>query len=72
VPSQTPTAPGVEAQQSAPVEEQIERAGLPEGERVLPAAGLLFFPYRGKPGSVKTLELEYEGEAGRVTLKLLP
>ena len=72
VPSQNPSAPGVETQRAAPVEEQIEGAALAEGERKLPASGLLFFPYRGKPGSVKKLELEYEGPAGRGVVALLP
>jgi hypothetical protein len=35
-----------------------------------PAAGLIFFPFEGKTKSIKTLELSYEGAAGRVTLKL--
>jgi hypothetical protein len=72
VPSQSPSAPGVEREQAAPVEEQIERAALAEGVQKLPLSGLLFFPYRGKPGSVKRLELEYEGPAGRGVLKVLP
>ena len=71
-PSQNPSAPGVETPASLPVEDQIERVGLPEGERRLPASGLLFFPYRGKPGAVKKLELEYEGPAGRGVVQLLP
>jgi len=72
VPSQAPSAPGVEQQPAAPVEEMIASAALAEGERKLPVQGLLFFPYRGKPGSVKKLELEYEGPAGRATVTLLP
>ncbi len=72
IPSQNPSAPNVTPEQAVPVEEQIQGASLPEGERKLPASGLLFFPYRGKPGSIKKLELEYEGPAGRGVLKLVP
>jgi len=72
VPAANPSAPGVETEQAVPVEQQIERAAFQEGERKLPASGLLFFPYRGKPGSVKKLELEYEGPAGRGVVTLLP
>jgi glycerol-3-phosphate dehydrogenase subunit C len=41
---------------------------LPEGERVLPQAGLIFFTYRGKAEGIKSLELIYEGAAGKVTI----
>lgn len=50
-------------------EQRVQRASLPEGERPLPQAGLIFFEYHGKPTSI---ELTYNGPAGKVTLPLQP
>jgi hypothetical protein len=49
-----------------------DKASLPSGDRPLPEAGLLFFPYRGRTQSIHSLELIYEGPAGKTTLKLHP
>jgi hypothetical protein len=48
---------------------RIQRAALPEGDRELPQAGLIFFQYRGKTENIESLELIYEGPAGKATLK---
>jgi hypothetical protein len=53
-----------------PLEEQIQKLALPEGKYAPPLAGLVFFPFRGKMKSIKSLELLYEGPAGKATLKL--
>lgn len=50
----------------------IQKAALPEGDRPLPAAGLLFFQYRGKAQNIHSLELTYSGPAGNATLALQP
>jgi hypothetical protein len=50
--------------------EQVEMAGLPSGDIQLPISGAVFFAYTGKPESLKTIELLYDGPAGKVTLKL--
>jgi hypothetical protein len=50
-------------------EQKVQKASLPEGERPLPAAGLIFFDHRGKANS---LELIYNGAAGKATLALQP
>lgn len=50
----------------------IRKAALPEGDRPLPEAGLLFFQYRGKRQSIHSLELIYSGPAGKGTLPLQP
>jgi hypothetical protein len=55
-----------------PMELRVHKASMPEGERALPQAGLLFFPYRGKPQSIRSLELIYNGPAGKATLTLQP
>jgi hypothetical protein len=70
VPDQTdPNVPQKEPE--IPIEERIQGAALEEGTRVLPKSGLLFFPYRGRTKSIKSLELLYEGPAGKLSLKLL-
>jgi hypothetical protein len=48
-------------------EQRVQRSSLPEGERPLPQAGLIFFEHRGKTQSV---ELIYNGPAGKVTIPL--
>ena len=50
----------------------IQKAAMPEGDRLLPVAGLLFFQYRGKAQSIHSLELSYSGPAGKTTLLLQP
>jgi len=50
------------------MEQRARRSAMAEGERALPQAGLIFFPYRGKDTSIEKLELLYEGPAGKVTL----
>jgi len=50
-------------------EQRVQKAALPEGERPLPAAGLIFFEHRGKANS---LELIYNGPAGKATIPLQP
>jgi hypothetical protein len=48
---------------------RTQKASLPEGDRALPQAGLLFFEYHGK---VRSAELLYSGPAGKATLTLQP
>jgi hypothetical protein len=50
-------------------EQRVQKASLPEGERPLPQAGLIFFEHRGK---VNSIELIYAGPAGKATLPLRP
>ena len=54
------------------MEQNVEKCVLPEGDRALPQAGVIFFPYRGKAESIHAIELIYEGPAGKATLKLQP
>jgi hypothetical protein len=51
---------------------KVEKASLPEGDRTLPEAGLLFFPYHGQGDKIKSVELIYSGPAGKATLTLQP
>ena len=51
---------------------RVEKASMPEGDRPLPEAGLLFFLYRGQSNKIKSVELIYSGAAGKATLTLQP
>ena len=54
------------------MQQRVQKAALPEGDRPLPQAGLIFFDYRRGDKSIHSLELIYEGPAGKATLKLTP
>ena len=46
------------------------QAALPEGDRHGPTSGFLYFPYRGKIGHIRSLELVFSGPPGNTTLAL--
>jgi hypothetical protein len=52
--------------------QRVQKAALPEGDRALPQAGLIFFQYRGKAQGIHSVELTYAGPAGKATLTLQP
>jgi hypothetical protein len=52
--------------------QRVQKASLPEGDRALPLAGLIFFQYRGRTKSIRSIELVYAGAAGKATLTLQP
>ncbi len=54
------------------MEQRIQKASLPEGDRTVPVAGLIYFPYSGKTQGIRSIELIYNGSAGNVTLELRP
>jgi len=54
------------------MQQRVQKASLPAGDRALPQAGLIFFPYRGKGSGIYSLELTYAGPAGKATLMLQP
>jgi hypothetical protein len=54
------------------MEQHVQKASLPEGDRALPQAGLIFFQYGGKTQRIRSLELIYTGPAGKATLTLQP
>jgi len=54
------------------MQQHVEKVVLPDGDRPLPQAGLLFFPYHGKEAGIHSVELTYTGPAGTVTLNLQP
>ena len=54
------------------MQQHVQKAALPMGDRVLPQAGLIFFQFRGKTQNIQSLELIYNGPAGKATLALQP
>ena len=73
VDSNAPPAPvhiPIEVQRS--MQQRTQKAALPEGDRPLPVAGLLFFQYSGKAKSIRSVDLIYNGPAGKATLELQP
>jgi hypothetical protein len=69
---QPPAPPKMPIELRRTMEQRVQKAALPEGDRVLPQAGLIFFEYRGKAQGIKSLELIYEGPAGKTILNLQP
>ncbi len=51
---------------------RVKKAALVEGDRPLPQAGFLYFPYGGKAKGIHSLELIYSGPAGKTKLDLQP
>jgi hypothetical protein len=73
-PPQAPTPEdrsGLDREQKEPAHEIVAKAGLPEGETAKPVKGILLFPHRGKPASIKKLELLYHGPGGEAAIVLL-
>ena len=67
---EAPTPPKMTFAERRAMEQKVQKAALPEGDRALPVAGLLFFQYRGKDSAIKSAELVYEGPAGKATMQL--
>jgi hypothetical protein len=61
----------MEQEQPASAEDVITQKALAEGPAEKPVSGYVYFRYRGKIKSIKSLELIYESKSGPVTLKLL-
>jgi len=57
---------GIEPERRVTAPELLVQTALPEGPHRGPVSGFLYFPYRGKTASIKSLELLYED----VVLKL--
>jgi hypothetical protein len=65
-----PSPPKIPVPLQRAMAQRVQRAALPEGDRALPIAGLLFFQYRGKADGIRAVELIYSGPAGKATLAL--
>lgn len=69
-PPPTPVHMPIERQLA--MEQRVRSAVLLGGDRALPQAGLLFFEFRGKGKNIRSVELIYNGPAGKATLTLQP
>ena len=67
-----PTPPKMPFPLRRAMEQHVSKAALPQGDRLLPQAGLIFFAYHGKDQGIKSLELTYAGPAGKVFMALHP
>jgi hypothetical protein len=65
-----PPKPPIELQRAWA--QRTQKSALPEGDRALPVAGLLFFQFRGKEKNIDSLEFSYAGPAGKATVALQP
>ena len=70
--NEPPPVPKMSFPERRAMEQKVQKATLPEGDRALPVAGLIFFRYGGKTKGIQSLELIYSGPAGKATLKLQP
>jgi hypothetical protein len=61
---------GIEPDSPQTADEALAQVALPDGPATKPVTGYIFFHYRGKSKSIKSLDLVYEGRQGPVTLKL--
>jgi hypothetical protein len=67
-----PSPPKMPIDVQRSMEQKVQKASFPEGDRPLPQAGFLYFEYRGNMKGVHSLELIYAGPAGKVTIPLQP
>ncbi|MBZ5593263.1 MAG: hypothetical protein LAP39_13560 [Acidobacteriia bacterium] len=62
---------GIDRDEPQTPDEAVAQYGLPDGRIEKPVSGYIYFHFRGKTKSIKSLDLVYEDNAGSVTLKLL-
>lgn len=52
------------------MQQRVQKVSLLLGDRALPQAGLVFFSYHGKTDGLSSVDLIYNGPAGKATLAL--
>jgi hypothetical protein len=67
-----PSPPKMPRELRRAMELKVQKVVMPEGDRALPIAGLLFFQYHGRSKGIKSMELVYSGAAGKVSIPLHP
>jgi hypothetical protein len=67
-----PSTPKMPFEMKRAMQLRVQKSALPEGDRVLPVAGLIFFNYHGKADTIRSVELVYDGAAGKTALPLHP
>jgi len=71
--SKDPPAPvHIPSEVQRAMQHRIQKASLPEGDRTVPVAGLIFFQYSGRTQCIRSIELIYNGSVGNVALELRP
>jgi hypothetical protein len=60
---------GIEKQQPVTVDQVVTESALPEGPAAKPVSGYIYFAFKGKTKSIRTLELLYQGPAGEAVLR---
>jgi hypothetical protein len=65
-----PAPPKMSLELARAMQQKVQKASLPQGDRPLPVAGLLFFQYGGNVNKINSIELIYAGPAGKATLAL--
>ena len=65
-----PSPPPIPFEVRRAMQQRVQKAALPEGERVMPQAGILFFQSRKEGKKIQSVELLYEGPAGKAKVKL--
>jgi hypothetical protein len=63
---------GLDKEPRVKAEELAVQAALTDGEHHGPTSGFLYFPYRGKAGRIRSLDLVFAGPGGSTALPLLP
>jgi hypothetical protein len=62
---------GIDRQPPPSVDVVAVESALPEGPAPGPVSGFLYFAYKGKVKSIKSVDLQYSGPDGEAALKLL-
>jgi len=65
-----PFPPKIPIEVQRAMHQRVQKAALPGGDRAVPVAGLVFFPYSGRTEKIHTVELIYKGSAGKAALTL--
>ena len=52
------------------MQQRVQKVSLGEGDRPLPQAGILFFEYHGEAKNIRSMELIYNGPAGKASMSL--
>lgn len=65
-----PSPPPIPFEVRRNMQQRVQKAALPEGDRVLPQAGIIFFQSRKESKNIQSVELIYDGPAGKAKVVL--
>ena len=68
--SAPPSPPPIPFEVRRAMQQRVQKAAMPEGDRSLPQAGILFFQSRKETKKIQSLELIYDGPAGKAKIAL--